>query len=223
MPRSIPDLLRNGDSGMGRSRQDSVDLDNLDFDPIDYSMKGLSKMQLNESRARRTHASSPQQPNRLILLNLISLNMSRSLFGDLQAPIGMMGLFGERPVPRQQSGKDEGHWWGLLQSVTVLFFHLGKKIFGGCFRMWTFTFNTANKCNRDKPPRPFPSSKHSCREVNSCFNLLLSRFEGPPGLGGPPGFSQSPLLGFPDAGNAFARQNSRQPFESEFIPKGLLD
>lgn len=122
MPRSIPDLLRNGDSGMGRSRQDSVDLDNLDFDPIDYSMKGLSKMQLNESRARRTHASSPQQPNRLILLNLISLNMSRSLFGDLQAPIGMMGLFGERPVPRQQSGKDEGHWWGLLQSVTVLFF-----------------------------------------------------------------------------------------------------
>ena len=66
MPRPIPDLLRNGDSGMGRSRQDSADLENLDFDPIDYSMKGLSKLQLNEPRARRTHAASPQQPNRLI-------------------------------------------------------------------------------------------------------------------------------------------------------------
>ncbi|CBY14224.1 unnamed protein product [Oikopleura dioica] len=182
MPRSIPDLLRNGDSGMGRSRQDSVDLDNLDFDPIDYSMKGLSKMQLNESRARRTHASSPQQPN-------------RSLFGDLQAPIGMMGLFGERPVPRQQSGKDEGHWQEnlrrLLPNVNVHFQY---------------------------------SEQMQSRQAASSFPELKTQLpRGPPGLGGPPGFSQSPLLGFPDAGNAFARQNSRQPFESEFIPKGLLD
>jgi hypothetical protein len=113
MPRPIPDLLRNGDSGMGRSRQDSADLENLDFDPIDYSMKGLSKLQLNEPRARRTHATSPQQqqPNRFLFVVFLFHKIFRSLFGDLQAPIGMMGLFGEqRQMPRQQSGKDEGHW-----------------------------------------------------------------------------------------------------------------
>ncbi|CAG5110997.1 Oidioi.mRNA.OKI2018_I69.chr2.g5338.t1.cds [Oikopleura dioica] len=181
MPRPIPDLLRNG--GIGRSRQDSADFENLDFDPIDYSMKGLSKLQLNEPRSAQTHrplAASPQLP-------------SRSIFGDLQSPSGMMGLFGERPAPRPQSGKDEGLWQEnlrrLLPNVNV-----------------HFTYN-----------------EQMSRQNSSFSEHKPPMQRGPPGLGGPPGFSQSPLLGFPDAGNAFARQNSRQPVESEFIPKGLLD
>lgn len=111
MPRPIPDLLRNGSTGngtSGRVRQDSADFENLDFDPIEFSMNGLSKLQMNEPRQ---HPSPPQQ--------------TRNPFADHGAPSGMLGLFDSAPSSRQGNPGGKGLWEEnlrrLLPNVNVHF------------------------------------------------------------------------------------------------------